>query len=283
MWGYRALQGLDVTYQVLGHLVENDGTIVGLVSEAQVGRLLQYRDRSLIYEALSRVQQRGLVFCGAAEFKNIHIMNGKVRFINLASIWYFPDEDLRKEHGDERHWFTMENWFPALKSQQNNPPEPVLHRRWNQNIHLMPRISPDRPLFIWLSLDLPSERDRSKRDDEIFSWLRPKQKNPTQKRLTVGFRNTKDSTSSSLTQHVRRRDRERGIRSDHATDSPSPPSTPATDADSVDSADSEKTLVNCNAKLSVYSFPGFHPKYSFSSGWSTDGVREKKTGIYRPS
>ncbi|GLB44525.1 hypothetical protein LshimejAT787_1701520 [Lyophyllum shimeji] len=172
MRGYLALQGLDLTYEVLGHVVNNDGTIVGLAYEAHVGRLLQFRDRALVYDALSKVQQRGLVFCGAQEFTNIHIMNGKVRLTNLASIWHFPDEKLRKEHGDERHWKPLESWFPALKAQKDNTPRPVYQRLWDHNVQLLPHISPDRPLFAWFTLDLPSIEVCAKRNEEVLSWLR---------------------------------------------------------------------------------------------------------------
>lgn len=45
--GRHAMVGLDISYEVLGHLVQ-DGNIVGLVLEASKGRMVEYRDRAKV-------------------------------------------------------------------------------------------------------------------------------------------------------------------------------------------------------------------------------------------
>jgi len=47
MYGYRAVQGLDVTFEVLGHLISKDGTVIGLVSKAAWGRMIKPSDAAL--------------------------------------------------------------------------------------------------------------------------------------------------------------------------------------------------------------------------------------------
>lgn len=46
--GRRAMLGLNLSYEVLGHLVQ-DGNVVGLVLEASKGRMVEYRDRAKVY------------------------------------------------------------------------------------------------------------------------------------------------------------------------------------------------------------------------------------------
>jgi hypothetical protein len=60
--GYRALQGFDLTYTVLAHVISSDGSVIGIVTEPEVGRLVQYRDRTLVYQAIAQLQQRHLIF-----------------------------------------------------------------------------------------------------------------------------------------------------------------------------------------------------------------------------
>ncbi|KAF8064301.1 hypothetical protein FPV67DRAFT_1629387 [Lyophyllum atratum] len=182
MWGYLALQGLNLTYQALGHVVDDDGTVVGLAYEAHAGRVLQYRDRSLVYDALARVEQRGLIYCGAQGPQNFTIMNGKVRLTNLASIWHVPDEELRRKKGLDRHWNSLETLFPMLKLQQDMPPQPVVQRSMAQNLLLLSRVSPERPIFIRFTLDPFNDSDRAKNNSEFVSRLR--RTAPSRKRLT---------------------------------------------------------------------------------------------------
>ncbi|GLB44523.1 hypothetical protein LshimejAT787_1701500 [Lyophyllum shimeji] len=191
MWGYLALQGLDLTYEALGHVVEDDGTIVGLMFKPTVGRLLEYRDRALAYNALARIQARGLVFCGAQEYTNFTVMHGKIRITNLASIWYFPDEKRRNEEADIRHWQTLERWFPVLKYVPENRAKTVIQRCVEQNVLLLPRLSPERPLFIRFVLEPYKEAERAKLNNAIITWLRKDA--PRRKRLSLSNGRTHSS------------------------------------------------------------------------------------------
>ncbi|KAG5640300.1 hypothetical protein DXG03_009327 [Asterophora parasitica] len=167
MWGYLALQGLDLTYSVFGHVVDDEGLIVGIAFEPQIGRSSEYRDRALVYDALSRVQQRGLVFCGAS-YDNIHILNGKVRLINLASIWYFPDEKAREKFANQRHWEEMDTLFSDFRNGVEIVPD---SGRARMEITLLPHSSPERPLTIKSVYNLFGDEDCAKFTQNI-SWLK---------------------------------------------------------------------------------------------------------------
>ncbi|KAG6820256.1 hypothetical protein H0H93_003264 [Arthromyces matolae] len=174
MWAYLSLQGLDLTYHVYGHLVDDDGTIVGIVQEAHLGRLMQYRDRAIVYDAYSRMQQRGLVYCGATEFYNTHILDGKVRIPVLYTLWYFPDEEMCRKQGDIRHWQPLDNWFKEMKKRRDTTPVCCITREFDAVPQLLARFSPDKPIFMSLSSlmvknenEEPGERYRA-----IRAWLR---------------------------------------------------------------------------------------------------------------
>jgi hypothetical protein len=145
MMAYLLLQGLDITYTILGHLVQSDGSVIGVITEPEVGRLVQFRDRSLVYDAISRLQQRKLIYNGI-HYSKIHILHGKVRLSNLASIRYFGDPvELNKQAGI-RHWQALEELFKFL-DRDDVVPELALERHlMHYPIQLLPDIpSPELP------------------------------------------------------------------------------------------------------------------------------------------
>ncbi|KAG5724798.1 hypothetical protein E4T56_gene7094 [Termitomyces sp. T112] len=193
MWAYLALQGLDLTYHVFGHLVEDDGTIVGIVQEAHVGRLMQYRDRSIVYDAYARMQQRGLIYCGATEFYNTHILNGKVRIPVLYTVWYFPDEHMCKKQGEIRHWQPLDDWFGEMKKQQDVTPVLCIYREWATVPEMLARFSPDRPLLLNLSALMVEDNERKPGDlyRAIHALLRKTER--SRKELTLSNGETSSS------------------------------------------------------------------------------------------
>jgi hypothetical protein len=148
MKGYRALQGFDLTYPVLAHVISSDGSVIGIVTEPEVGRLVQYRDRTLVYQAIAQLQQHHLIFNGL-HYSKIHILDGKVRLSNVASIAYIEDPIELKEEAEERHWGPLKRLFEFL-----DPGDEVfllsLERVSRQaTLKLLPdHPSPERPLFV---------------------------------------------------------------------------------------------------------------------------------------
>ncbi|KAF8900426.1 hypothetical protein CPB84DRAFT_1847226 [Gymnopilus junonius] len=110
MYGYRAVQGLDVTFEVYGHLVGRDGSIMGLVSEAARGRIAEPSDRILIYQAIARMQRRGIIYKGCLTNRFI-IFGGKVRLTELNCITVIQDRDLLEKEAELWHWKELEQLF----------------------------------------------------------------------------------------------------------------------------------------------------------------------------
>ncbi|RDB17607.1 hypothetical protein Hypma_001101 [Hypsizygus marmoreus] len=157
---YWALQGLDITYEVLGHLVEEDGSVVGLVTEPTTGRLVQYHDRALVYDAFSKLQRRGLHYNGI-EFYNIHILNGKMRLSNnIPSLRYHDDRE-EFERKSARMWEALNELFANLKKFEDNVPRPNFRQLWIATPRLLfDHPAPDRPLLLWITLHPPDDEEQ---------------------------------------------------------------------------------------------------------------------------
>ncbi|KAG6827836.1 hypothetical protein H0H92_010296 [Tricholoma furcatifolium] len=191
MRAYTAMQRLDLTYHVYGHLVEDDGTVVGIVQEPHVGRLMQYRDRSIVYDAYARLQHLGLIYCAASEYENTHILNGKVRLPALYTVWWFPDAATCKLEGDLRYWGPLKERFKWLKTCQSDPARQVIYRECESTPELLARFSPERPLFLSLTTPMFMSEKPGTRYKELQDWIRETEKSLTRKSLT-----SRDSTSS---------------------------------------------------------------------------------------
>ncbi|KAL0952621.1 hypothetical protein HGRIS_006871 [Hohenbuehelia grisea] len=139
--GHRQLRGLDLTLEVLGHVVR-DGHVVGLMTEPATGRLVQYHDRALVYNAVSKLQSRGL-YCYIHP-SSIMIVNGRVRLLRLSSVR--PMESAAKGPGSpECLWSQVEFLFDDLSHSANVLPS---LRNCSLKIHILaPTPSPSRPLY----------------------------------------------------------------------------------------------------------------------------------------
>jgi hypothetical protein len=150
MNGYLLLQGLDITYTVLAHVVHSDGSVIGIVTEPEVGRLVEYRDRALVYDAITRLQERRLIYHGI-HYSKIHILHGKVRLSNLASVFHIKDSAELSIAAEKRHWKPLEELFKMLEMDPpDQPPQLALERLFKQiTIQLLPdHPSPERPRFM---------------------------------------------------------------------------------------------------------------------------------------
>jgi len=143
MKGHRLLQGLDLTYDVLGHVLR-DGLVVGLMTEPANGRMVEYSDRAEVYDAIAKVQRKGLLY--TISCSTIMICDGKVRLLSLSSVRTFcPDAQGFKE-ADVYHWEALDVLFDELRD-HGNFMAPL--RSWSsQQAKILPSFpSPQRPLL----------------------------------------------------------------------------------------------------------------------------------------
>jgi len=143
--GRSLLVGLDLTFEVLGHIIR-DGEVVGIMLEPCYGRPLRHDDRAVVYEAVAKMQSRRLFF-PMIDNSNIMISEGKVRFMGVKGITRIATDSTGRSEEEviAHHWQKLSNLFDTLDStpyicQQN--------RLLGQHAIIIPKLpSPDRPFL----------------------------------------------------------------------------------------------------------------------------------------
>ncbi|KAF8889094.1 hypothetical protein BD779DRAFT_1800025 [Infundibulicybe gibba] len=137
---------LDITYDILAHVVDDLGQVIGIVREPAVGRAVEYGDRALVYKTITSVQQSRIVFRGLGSH-NLLIKDGKLRVSDIGFVKHFrEDEDeAMKEMAQLSHWRSLEIMFEDLQIQPSPPPL----RTWKQNVCFFFESSdPERPRLL---------------------------------------------------------------------------------------------------------------------------------------
>ena len=117
MFGYRLLEGMDLTFEFYGHLVDADGEIKGIVSEAAWGRMITAEDFPRVYRAVAKVQRRGLLY-KACLTNRFMVANNKVRLLDLAMIdpCYALNLPMLEKEAEEWHWWELTRLFHEIKT-----------------------------------------------------------------------------------------------------------------------------------------------------------------------
>lgn len=149
MIGARALDGLDLTYEVYGHLVGDDGSIIGLVTEAATGRMIGLSDMALVYNTISKIQNRGFLYrgCGTNRFM---IQDGKVRLIELNCITPYSDRTELEKDAERWHWQELQELFEKFRTNgqygEHAIPPSRFTSSWRKIELICPIRSPELPL-----------------------------------------------------------------------------------------------------------------------------------------
>ena len=116
MCGARITEGLDLTFEVYGHLIDGDERIIGLVSEAAWGRLVRPSDNFLVCSAIAKLQSRGLIYKGCLTNRFV-VADNKVRLVELNQIvWQYRNEDPKqfRKYAQKYHWDQLKQLFEEL-------------------------------------------------------------------------------------------------------------------------------------------------------------------------
>ena len=133
----------DLTFPMLGHIVR-DGAVVGVMTEASCGRLVEFTDRAAVYAAVVRMQQKGVIH-RSLHAGNIFITDDGVRFIGISSVRFFEDVEELSKMAQKWHWDRLTEVFNDLKNKTVND-HPWL-RKIPAPALLLPRLpSPSRSL-----------------------------------------------------------------------------------------------------------------------------------------
>ncbi|KAF8988970.1 hypothetical protein BDQ17DRAFT_1547733 [Cyathus striatus] len=151
MENYRILEGMDLTFRVLGHLISDDGAVVGIVTEPAVGREITATDRSLVYNVVANLQKRGFLFLAILP-NTMVISNGKLRVVHMENevVRYYPPErrDELDKMAEKYHWRFLQTVF----SEGEACWWPLFRKAPTQHMVFPKIISPERPYQVRLSL-----------------------------------------------------------------------------------------------------------------------------------
>lgn len=149
MYGYRAAQGLDLTYEVYGHLMGRDGAIIGLVSEAANGRMICSTDKALVYMSITKLQNAGILYraCYTNQFM---IQDGKIRLIELNGIVKYESREQLVTDAERWHWQSLDELFQEFEIYGEigyyRRPATRFRTSWKDLYYVLPKFSPGRPM-----------------------------------------------------------------------------------------------------------------------------------------
>ncbi|KAH6912068.1 hypothetical protein BKA70DRAFT_1559555 [Coprinopsis sp. MPI-PUGE-AT-0042] len=110
------LQDLDLTYEVYGHLVDCDGGIIGLVTEATWGRPIETGDRAIVYAGIAAAQRAGCIV--SCILNGMLIAGGKLRISDLIPVQYYPPNERGErfeQDAQKRHWRILDAFFLEIE------------------------------------------------------------------------------------------------------------------------------------------------------------------------
>lgn len=152
MYAYRILQGMDLTFELYGHLLRKDGTVIGLVSQAAKGRMLKLSDRSLVYQNISILQARGCLYRGCGTNRFLVSPEGKLRLLEIFSlvVYSMKQRDSLEKDAELWHWKELEDLFNEIKTygpfgNYRYPPDRLTATATDLQL-LTPSAGPERPL-----------------------------------------------------------------------------------------------------------------------------------------
>ncbi|KAF8841880.1 hypothetical protein BDN67DRAFT_1002045 [Paxillus ammoniavirescens] len=112
--GQKLMQSLGLghyCFELLAHVSKN-GTIIGLMMEAYIGRGITLADRSAVFEAIADIQRHGILLRFSRN--DIFITKQGVRFASMCSATKYQDQDALTEAAESVHWETLADMFDNI-------------------------------------------------------------------------------------------------------------------------------------------------------------------------
>lgn len=103
-----------LTFPLLGHLARG-GLVVGNVFEAAIGRLIEYRDRAAVYEAVALIQSKHIIMQDIFAGDILVDKAGSVRFTRSNAAKYISDVEELEKQGNICHWAPLQEIFDGIK------------------------------------------------------------------------------------------------------------------------------------------------------------------------
>lgn len=120
MKAYRRLQGMNLSYDMLGHVLDEDGNIVGIMTEPMIGQWVRYRDYDVVMRAFEKLIEIGYIL----DFPHLGSMlitdKGEVRFTEMHNVIELEKDPEARQSRIERRRRMLEQSFEAMG---NDDPE----------------------------------------------------------------------------------------------------------------------------------------------------------------
>ncbi|KAF9451360.1 hypothetical protein P691DRAFT_773231 [Macrolepiota fuliginosa MF-IS2] len=110
-------RGLNMTYDMLAHVVDANGDAVGLMTSPHLGRMVEFEDIEIVVNAFRRLNQEGLYL--SPQKCNIMIHDGQVRLRSISSLKRTPSVIEEAAKAMEFQWRALSNIFTELKQHKN--------------------------------------------------------------------------------------------------------------------------------------------------------------------
>lgn len=134
-----------LTFPMLGHIMRR-GEVVGLLTEAAIGRGVEFSDRDAVIEAVTEMQRKGVIH-RSLNPGNIFITDHGVRFLGISSVLLMKDDESLDEEAEKWHWEGLRRCFAELKPKICND-APTARKMCYPALVIPPLTSPTKPLLL---------------------------------------------------------------------------------------------------------------------------------------
>ncbi|KAF7369812.1 hypothetical protein MVEN_00313900 [Mycena venus] len=191
--GIKALQGMDLTYELIAHIFHGD-LLFGIMTESsRLARPVQVTDRAIVFAAMAKLERAFMLhafpeYDGSASDQHIVIdEHGRVRLLDLFALEYYTPHQRKKleEDAEEYHWKRLRVLFEDVLPY--SPSEGPMGFMKPASIVLAKTPSPDRLLVIPVRFEgglrayLTQNEDDNRRRKKSSKTTRGKSKT-----LTIG-------------------------------------------------------------------------------------------------
>ncbi|KIJ64388.1 hypothetical protein HYDPIDRAFT_112397 [Hydnomerulius pinastri MD-312] len=147
--GHKLMQSLGLghyTFEVLAHVSKN-GIVIGLMTEAYIGRGITRSDRSAVFEAVAAIQRHGILM-PMPRRSEIYITDQGVRFSDICGVKWYKDHDKLAKIAETTVWEVLADMFDNL---DDDPVAGQLNasRYLRGGTYVIPRLpTPGRPVSL---------------------------------------------------------------------------------------------------------------------------------------
>ncbi|KAF5344863.1 hypothetical protein D9756_011175 [Leucocoprinus leucothites] len=97
MKAYRRLQDTNLTYDLIGHLIDEYGSLIGLVTEPMLGRAISLHDAPLVFSALQRLNSIGYILDTPYEGSMLITSSGELKITAMHNVILLPEDPQERE------------------------------------------------------------------------------------------------------------------------------------------------------------------------------------------